>query len=430
MRVVHFSTDDITGGAARCAARLHAGLRLVAGVKSTMMVDRKRGDESGIIAFRRPDGLLGRRRVKRRKRAIRESLDVYETTRPEGFEPFNPDESPYGTEPLEQAPGCDVVNLHWVARFLDVESLAAWLPPDLPVVWTLHDMHLLTGGCHYDHGCGKFVTGCGACPQLGSTSAEDLSSIYWNRKRATFRGMAPRSIEIVTPSRWLADEARRSGVIPETMGVRVIPYGLDTELFAPSDREAWRKRHDIPADARVLLFVAQSVENRRKGFAHLSAAMAQLRDVPGLCLVSVGKGEPELPDSVNSRHLGEIRSDREMSGVYGMADVFCVPSLQDNLPATVLESLASGTPVAGFGIGGIPDMVRPGITGELAESATGEALASAIRRVLDGSREALRSRCREVAESEYSLDLQARRYVELYAELLHLQEPAPVTVGS
>ncbi len=429
MRVVHYSTDDITGGAARCAARLHSGLRLVEGVDSTMMVDRKRGDEPGVIAFRRPDGLLGKRRVKRRKRAIRQSLERYDATRPDGFEPFNPDESPYGTEPLDQAPRCDVLNLHWVARFLDVESLAAWLPPDLPVVWTLHDMHLLTGGCHYDHGCGKFEAGCGACPQLGSVTAEDLSSTYWNRKHATLRGMAPRSIEIVTPSRWLAEEARRSGVIPETMGVRVIPYGLDTELFAPSNRNAWRERYDIPSDARVLLFVAQSVENRRKGFAHLSAAMAQLRDIHGLYLVSVGKGEPELPPDVNARHLGEIRSDREMSGVYGMADVFCVPSIQDNLPATVLESLASGTPVAGFGIGGIPDMVRPGVTGELAGSATGEALAGAVRRVLEGSGDVWSSRCREVAESEYSLDLQARRYVELYTELLRLEEPAPLTVA-
>ena len=417
MRVVHLSTDDVTGGAARCALRLHQGLQGIGGVESSMIVDRLRGQEPGVVAFQRPAGLLGKRRVKRRKRAVRAALDRYQPTRPDGFEPFNPDDTPYGAAPLEQAMPCDVVNLHWVARFLDVESLAGWLPPGLPAVWTLHDMHLLTGGCHYDHGCGKFADGCGACPQLGSNDPEDLAWLYWNRKRDAAHGMGPRSIEVVTPSRWLAEEAKRSGVIPEAWGIRVIPYGLDTALFAPGDRASWRSRYDIPADARVLLFVAQSVDNQRKGFSHLLAALESLGSVENLWLVSVGKGEPEIPGDVRTRHLGEIRSDEEMSGVYGMADVFCVPSLQDNLPATVLESLATGTPVAGFRVGGIPDMVRPGETGALADDMSGEALAGAIRRVLEESDEALRVRCRRVAESEYPLALQAERYLELYAEL-------------
>ena len=382
-----------------------------------MIVDRKRGDEPGVVAFDRPDGVIGKRLLKRRKRAIRSAVDAYRSTRPDGFEPFNADESPYGTAPLEQALPCDVINLHWVARFLDVESLAGWLPPDLPAVWTLHDMHLMTGGCHYDHGCGKFVEGCGPCPQLGSTEPDDLSRLYWERKRAALRSMDTRTIQVVTPSRWLAEEAKRSGVIPQEWTIRVIPYGLDTALFAPVERTAWRARYDIPESARVLLFVAQSVENQRKGFAHLLAALEWLESVEDLWIVSVGKGEPVLPAGTNARHLGEIRSDEEMAGVYGMADVFCVPSLQDNLPATVLESLATGTPVAGFRVGGIPDMVRPGVTGALSDDMSGESLAAAVRRVLEESGDALRARCRGVAESEYPLALQAERYVELYGEL-------------
>lgn len=424
MRVVHLSTDDVTGGAARCALRLHQGLGEIAGVESTMIVDRRRGEEPGVVAFERPDGLLGKRRVKRRRRRVRRALDEYQSTRPDGFEPFNPDSSPYGAAPLEQAVPCDVINLHWVARFLDVQTLVDWLPADLPAVWTLHDMHLLTGGCHYDHGCGKFAEGCGACPQLGSNDPDDLARLYWDRKRAALVGMAPRAIEVVTPSRWLAQEARRSGVLPDGWGVRVIPYGLDTARFAPGDRTSWRSRYDIPADANVLLFVAQSVQNRRKGFSHLRSALDWLGPVDDLWLVSVGKGEPALPAGVNARHLGEIRSDEDMAGIYGMSDVFCVPSLQDNLPATVLESLATGTPVAGFAVGGIPDMVRPGETGALADGISGEALAVAIRQVLEASGDALRSRCRTVAESEYPLALQAERYLKLYAELARIGRPA------
>lgn len=426
MRVVHLSTDDVTGGAARCAARLHEGL-LQVGVHSTMMVDRKRGSGDGVVAFRRPEGLWGRSRLKKRKRRVRSAVDQYRESRPEGYEPFNPDESPYGATPFEQLPDCDVLNLHWVARFVDVAGLTAWLPPEVPVVWTLHDMHLLTGGCHYNDGCRRFESGCGECPQLGSTDLEDLSSRTWTSKRDALATMAPGSVEVVTPSRWLASEARKSGVIPGGFGVRVIPYGLDTKLFAPVDRAHWRRHFDVPDNARVVLFVAQSVENRRKGFALLAEALGRLKDVDDLVLVSVGKGEPEVDGAIPLVHLGEIRSDEDMAGIYGLADVFCVPSIQDNLPATVLESLSCGTPVAGFAAGGIPDMVRPAETGELAEAKSGTALADAIRRILESGDPGLRDRCRATAVREYALDLQASRYQALYEELLAGRVSTPLT---
>ena len=154
-----------------------------------------------------------------------------------------------------------------------------------------------------------------------------------------------------------------------------------------------------------------------------------LADVADLCLVSVGKGAPTLEGSARSIHLGEIHSDEDMAQIYGMADVFCVPSLQDNLPATVLESLACGTPVAGFAIGGIPDMVRPQETGELASRSTGSALAEAIRRVLELGATPIRKRCRDLAVTEYPLALQATRYKSLYTELL-AGEVAGVPAGS
>ena len=395
-----------------------------------MMVDRKRGSGEGVVAFRRPEGLWGRSRLKRRKRKVRSAVDSYRESRPHGYEPFNPDESPYGAAPFEQLPQCDVLNLHWVARFIDVAELVAWMPAEVPVVWTLHDMHLLTGGCHYNDGCRRFESGCGACPQLGSTDANDLSARTWTSKRDALADLRPGSMEIVTPSRWLATEVRKSGVIPEGFGVRVIPYGLDTEGFAPVDRAHWRRRFDVPDNARVVLFVAQSVENRRKGFGLLAEALGSLEDVDGLFLVSVGKGEPAIEGAIPSRHLGEIRSDEEMAGVYGLADVFCVPSVQDNLPATVLESLACGTPVAGFAVGGIPDMVRPSETGELAEESSGEALAAAIRRVLENGSSSLRDRCRATAVREYALDVQAARYQALYEELLAARVSTPLASAS
>jgi glycosyltransferase involved in cell wall biosynthesis len=202
--------------------------------------------------------------------------------------------------------------------------------------------------------------------------------------------------------------------------VSVVPYGVDTQVFAPRDPGFSREMLGVPRGARVVLFVAHSVENDRKGFRTLRGALDGLRGQDDLFLLSLGKGAPSVPDDVAHRHLGFVTEDRYLSAVYSAADVFVVPSHQDNLPATVLESLACGTPVVGSQVGGIPEMVRPGETGALVPDGEPDALAEGIRGLLrDGvGIKRVRDRCREVAVEEYPLDLQARRYADLYRDLL------------
>jgi glycosyltransferase involved in cell wall biosynthesis len=168
------------------------------------------------------------------------------------------------------------------------------------------------------------------------------------------------------------------------------------------------------------LFVAGSTNNWRKGFVFLAEALAELTELSNLFLVSLGAGKPALNSHIDHLHLGYADNDRLLSFAYSAADVFVISSVQDNFPNTVLEALACGTPVVGFSVGGIPEMVRSGVTGLLAPPGDERALAGAISHLLenDATRAEMSSNCRLIAVEEYSLEVQAKRYIELYRSIL------------
>jgi glycosyltransferase involved in cell wall biosynthesis len=293
-----------------------------------------------------------------------------------------------------------------------------------PVIWTLHDMNAFTGGCHYSFGCERYTERCGLCPQLGSHDPQDLAAQVWQRKLAALIALKPMQLQIVAPSRWLARQAKRSA-LGRHLSASVIPYGVDTDAFAPRDRSTARDVFGIPRDASVILFVSEGLSNRRKGLGLLAQALQSLRDLPNIILVSVGRGKT-MDLKVPSIHLGFIDNDRLLSLVYSAADLLVAPSLQDNLPNTILEAMACGTPVVGFDTGGVPDMVRPRITGMLAPVDDAIALRSAIIETLKSPEEraTMATNCRRVVMEEFTLEIQAKRYAELYeASIRQLSEP-------
>jgi glycosyltransferase involved in cell wall biosynthesis len=177
----------------------------------------------------------------------------------------------------------------------------------------------------------------------------------------------------------------------------------------------------IPADARVALFVADGLDNRRKGFALLVEALNQCAGtVPGLMLISLGHQAPQANVRLPWMHLGSINNDRFLSMVYSAADMFVICSLQDNLPNTVLEAMACGTPIIGVGVGGIAEMVRKGLNGLAVPCADAGALSAAIKDLMNGTGQLqeMKVACRRIAMDEYPLELQARRYLKIYESLL------------
>src|SRR6516165_12413764 len=311
--IIHFSTSDIGGGAAIAAHRLHRGLRR-AGVDSRMLVAEKHSlDETVQVGARRhrlPERL--RRRI--RSQMINRDFARYRATRPAHLDHFSDDRAAASNFSYF-LPKADLYNLHWVAGFLDYRAFFGRFPRDVPLVWTLHDMNPLTGGCHYTAGCDRFAAGCGACPALGSTDNFDLSAAIFRRKRTAYATLQPENVRIIAPSRWLSGEASRSALF-RRFEITTIPYGLDTEVFRPRRRAVAREVFGIPPELRIVMFTAAALDNYRKGLDLLTAALEGLNLQDKIGLVSVGVGR--LFGTLGGKHfpLGELKSERLMSFAY------------------------------------------------------------------------------------------------------------------
>jgi len=415
MKVVHIMTSQ-RGGAARAALRLHHGLRSQA-VDSMFYAKNVKNDEvAGLYGFSAQRDFLSRVKVRIRKDRMRYAYRVYSDSRPGGLEMYSDDRSEFGAQVVNQLPECDIINLHWIAQFVDYRSFFSSVRQ--PIVWTLHDMNPFTGGCHYAADCDRFLNMCGACPQLGSTNERDLSRAILRRKAKVFSSLGEGRLHIVTPSKWLQKEAQASALFQQ-VPVSVIANGLDTNDFSPRDSGGLKSALGIPEDAKVVLFAADSVDNQRKGFSLLLDALRDIDSLDKLFFLSIGGGQARCPVD-HYIHLGNIENDLLMSIIYSLADVFVIPSLQDNLPNTVIESMACGTPVIGFDLGGIPDMVRHGQTGLLVEALNVAGLRQAIEMLLkdETKREQMSHQCRRVVEVEYDVRIQAHRYTELYQSIL------------
>jgi glycosyltransferase involved in cell wall biosynthesis len=418
LKIAHVNTHDISGGAAIAAYRLHTGLRQM-GQESIMFVDRWCGDDFSIVKFQSPSDLVNRLLRHFRYERLSRTFNRYRATTPEGLDFFSDDRSPYGGSVQKQLPVCDVINLHWIAEFIDYISFFSRVPRHTPIVWTLHDMNPFTGGCHYDAGCGRYNQGCGECPQLGSSFSNDLSRRIWKRKEKAYRHLSSNGLTFIALNRWMADEIKSSTLL-NRFPVRMIPNGVDTEIFQPIDKLIARKALNIPHEKKIILFSAGNIKNRRKGLYLLQNGLSALEETDQIFLLSVGGGASSVDLPIESLHIGPAQNDRFLSLLYNAADLYVIPSVQDNLPNTVLESMACGTPVIGFNVGGIPDMVRCGKTGYLVKPYETKALGAAISSMLKNTEKMnhMAQECRRVVLEHYTLERQAVQYIALYEELI------------
>lgn len=417
MKILHVSTGDDGGGASRSSYRLHQGLRR-SGLDSQMYVLNKYTDDPWVTQFHSSPGRIRWMARNARRLRLTFSRRRYAKISPPDQTFFSEDRTPFHRDVCRQMPEADLINLHWIAGFLDLGAFCDWLPPAKPVVWTLHEMATFTGGCSYDLGCGKFTQQCGACPQLGSSDEYDLTHDVWHRKQKDFSTLDAKRFHIVTPSQWLAQEVKRSPLLSR-FPLSVIPYGLDLEVFKTRDRRFSREVLGIPQGAKVILFVSHGLHTHVKGFKHLIEALEGMNPSNGIFLLCLGFGHSPRFERFPQVHIKSMMHDRTLSMIYSAADVFVLPSLADNLPNTMLEALACGTPVVAFATGGIPDGVRPGVTGLLVRTGDSAELRAAILELLhnDSKRAEMSANCRRIAQAEYDLSVQARRYAAVYEEI-------------
>ncbi len=413
MRVLHLNTNELEGGAGRAANRLHQGM-LSAGIDSQMLVQVRS------TAGPRVHG--SSTKIGRGIASLRPSLDqaplyLWGRSALSGFAvQWFPDGLLGQVGHLKP----DVVNLHWINKgFLRIETLRRMR---LPLVWTLHDMWPMTGGCFHSGECERYTARCGACPQLHSRRQGDLSRWIWQRKQRAWSNI---DLTIVCPSAWMAQRAAASSLFGECR-IEIIPNGLDVHRYRPVERPLARQWLGLPPDKKLILFSAvRGPINPYKGFHYLPAILSELvasgwQDRVNLVLL--GDVQPQDVESVPVpvHRLGHLQDDISLALAYGAADVFLAPSQIDNLPNTVMEALACGTPPVAFRAGGIPEMIEHEANGYLAGPGDIGSLAAGIDWVLqDESRQQrLAEQARLKALRDYDQEAQARRYAGLFEELL------------
>jgi glycosyltransferase involved in cell wall biosynthesis len=419
-RILHLSTTDTEGGAARGAYWLHRAL-LRQGFDSRMLVDRKYASDETVIARANGGAIL------RRLRACGEILPLLRYRRTdESYWSVNwvPTAMYNTVETLDP----DIIHLHWGGGgFLPIEALARFRRP---VVWTLRDMWPFTGGCHYTAGCNRFRIGCGQCPQLRSSSETDLSRRIFERKQRHWQNVPLRLVPIST---WLADAARTSPLF-DGVPVEVIPNGLDLRRFHPVRVADARRAWNLPQDRKLILFGAlNATRDRRKGFVELCQAIShltrdgQIRDTTLLVFGADDSAGFAAPD-IDVQYLGHVSDDSRLALLYSAADVMVVPSLQEAFGKTLIEAMACATPVVAFDHGGPSDVVKHLSTGYLARAFDPEDLASGIGWCLaESSRsDALGRAARARATTRYNIESIAARYAALYKRVHseHLREHA------
>lgn len=315
----------------------------------------------------------------------------------------------------------DVIHFHWTHGPYCVPLNAMVAMSRLkPCIWTIHDMWPITGGCFYAYDCDKFVEGCNRCFQAKSRLLPDTSSFVWKAKRHYYKKI--QNIEIVTPSRWLRKEILASDVI--TKDVVCIPYGVDTSLFCPIEKKTARESLQLRQNDTVFLVIFKS--GQRKGFDLFADAISTYvknhhNENENIVLLIAGNDAHKyssynLPKELSPIPIGLVQNERLLCLLYSASDAFLMPTRADNLPSTILESMACGTPVVSFDVGGVGEMVETSKTGYLAANSDPADFAKGIHEIVrdDNLRSALSAQCRAKSLEQYSIPKQAAAYQELY----------------
>jgi len=413
LKVTLLSTSDIYGGAAIAGYRLFKALRKNR-VRAHLLVQNKLTSDEEVAT-------ISRTYWQKKKTFLRFALDrlrflPYEKNKGVRFA-FSPGNVGINLTEHSLIRQADVIHLHWINfGFLSLRSIRQLAKLNKPIVWTFHDMWAFTGGCHYSGDCTRYRTHCYHCPFLRNPGPRDLSFRVFEEKIKTFAHLP---LTVVTCSEWLAGLARESALL-KSFQVRSIPNPIDTQVYRPLDQAECRRHLGLPADKKLILFGAMNTHDTRKGFVYLTEALEQLKDRMDVELIIFGKTDEQtlraLPFKVN--YLGALSQPEKLVPVYNAADVFVLPSLEDNLPNTVIESLACGTPVVGFQMGGLPEMVEHRVTGYVAAFKSAADLAKGIGYVLfEADVPVLRTRSRAKALRDYSEEVVAVQYYQLYKEM-------------
>lgn len=420
MRVLIVNTSENTGGAAVAANRLKEALNNN-GIKAKMLVRDKESDDITVAQLNKSwhqkwDFLWERFVIYMRLHFKRDNLFLIDIA--------NAGTDITKTREFKEA---DVIHLSWINQgMLSLKGIRKILESNKPVVWTMHDLWPASSICHYARNCRNYEKQCGNCPLLpGNGSSNDLSARIWKKKRKI---LERNSILFVTCSRWLADKAKKSGLL-SGQKVISIPNPIDSRAFTKENREEARLYAGLPEGKKLILFVSQRVTDKRKGMDYFITAInkmveahPEMKDNCGIAILG-GKAE-ELADKLPlpSYPLGYVSEEKKIASIYNSVDLFVLPSLEDNLPNTIMEAMACGVPCVGFNTGGIPEMIDHLKNGYVAEYKSSDDLARGIHWVLsEADHQSLSNEAMKKVNQCYSQYAVAMKYIEAYNQAMALK---------
>lgn len=409
MKILHINTHELFGGAARAAYRLHKGLNKH-GINSQILVQYKQSDENSTL-------VLGQTFFNRLiEKIFRSSYIRYFSYRykPQSIFSINrvmPSELIKNIKNINP----DIIHLHWITdQFINLHDL---IKLNKPIIWTLHDEWAITGGCHINHRCFKFHKQCEACPVINSHKRRDLSYQQFNLKKDIYTQIPDMIFNGV--SKWTAQQIKQSKAIANHQVVN-LPNTIDIDLYKPVNKNIAREILNFEIDKQIILFGAvSSTSDSNKGFDLLIKALQLLPEDKYQLLIFGSSIIEDKFKTLNAKSIGSLHDDYTLKILYSAANVMVVPSRQENLSNTIMESLSCGTPVVAFDIGGNSDMIEHQTNGYLVKAFDCADLALGIEWVIDNPEyEQLAYNARKKIVDNFSEQVVIPKYIELYKNLL------------
>lgn len=401
MKVIQINTTDIGGGAEKVAYQINSGLNKK-GIHSDLLVGKKISSNDNIYGLNL--SFLERANSK----VIRELFSL------QGFFSYSTSK-----RVIDKIKDYDIVHYHNLhGNYFNIKNVKK-ISKIKPAVWTLHDMWSFTGRCAYAYDCDGWLHNCGICKDKLSNYPKmnfDNSRHVFEVKRGNFQNQ---NIYIVTPSKWLENLVRKSFL--KELNIRTIYNGVDMDIFKHNDKYQLREKYNLNPNKKYILFISADSNDPRKGFKYLLNALRKLKDKKDVVLLVVGKefNESKLSEEFEIHEFGYIIDEKKLNEVYSLADVFVMPTLSDNFPCTIIECMASGTPVISFDVGGINEQITKD-TGWLVEKENELELRNVIEESIMNI-----SKLREFSKNasnrvqrKFSLESCIQNYISVYDELI------------
>lgn len=422
MKIVILSTFEIKGGAAIACNRLMQALQK-AGVDVKLVVRDKVTNDVNVIS-------TGESFIKRKFDFLKfawERFIIFIHNKFDRSNLFTVSVANTGRNLLKlpEIQEADVINLHWINQgFLSLKDICQLIDTGKPIVWTMHDQWSYTGICHYVGNCTNYKAECRGCFFLKNTSKKDLSTKIFSKKKNIYSKAG--KFNFVGCSKWIANCARESALVSENIMITSIPNPIDIHVYKPCSKAMARNIFNLPQDKKLILFGAVKVTDERKGLKFFIDACNELFEhyrlvKENIGIVIFGKEISALKDLFSFPVYGidYLTNSQDIVMLYNSADIFVTASLEDNLPNTIMESMACGTPCVGFNVGGIPEMIDHKENGYVANYKDSKDLATGISWLLqEADYNSLSENARKKVLEHYCEDVVAKQYIELYKSIL------------